>query len=670
MLLTNLSKDLVNGSLGVVKGFNQQRFPMVQFDGESSLVIEPTTLTVSDRNDPSKIVAKRTQLPLKLAWAITAHKSQGMTLPCVEVHCGNEFTSGQLYVSLSRAQESKGLSLVGFSNARFIPPPNIVVDFYTKLETDENIVLTELCCNNARVLHEVFENCDDIENVYLENGEPSDDEITEEDLAALDNVVAEYFEASSSNASDDTSFLDLDDILDGLECEDELAKPAIDFDYKLFLKSLKLPGNAKRPLVEGVNAVIDSLMSSEHFVAFQTFFNIQWNRVYEKVKECVLNHKDRQIERKNFVTLFGELHLLCVSDMVTKEFASVLQLDPNQLGRQHHCTITEVLTGINSAIISHIKEVSVPEEATTMAFNNIASLPAESRGKIRHCIGWAVSREREKLKKEFRRHVNAENPSMRSLTVKDFQKKQLICSLTWSTESAHRDSEFKETLSVTDARQFRNGGLTVVRDEVYLFALHLEEARVACLNMGALKNLKSSLIEVGLKELTSSEHLRNEWQKLFPADANIELVNELFEGLVSRYINMAGAQFLRDFRRETKLKKTEAHRKKILLRSQVQELKGAKISLEEVLADQSQGKGQSHTLLRAMLAKQPAIFKSRVYKKEELKMLLSLYGVAFNASSDKEKLSDLLVKCIREKTGFSPEVQSRQEGIYVFKINF
>lgn len=96
---------------------------------------------------------------------------------------------------------------------------------------------------------------------------------------------------------------------------------------------------------------------------------------------------------------------------------------------------------------------------------------------------------------------------MRSLTQKDFQKKQLISSLAWSSETAHRDSQFQETLTVTDARQFRNNGLTVVRDDVYLFALHLEEARVACLNMRALKNFKSDLIEVGLKELSSSENL-------------------------------------------------------------------------------------------------------------------------------------------------------------------
>jgi len=99
---------------------------------------------------------------------------------------------------------------------------------------------------------------------------------------------------------------------------------------------------------------------------------------------------------------------------------------------------------------------------------------------------------------------------------------------------------------VTDARQFRNCGLTVVCYDVYLFALHLEEARVACLNMRALKNFKSNLIEVGLKELNSSEPLKREWQQRFRSDANSSLVDELFLGVVSWYMNMAGAQFLRD----------------------------------------------------------------------------------------------------------------------------
>lgn len=239
--------------------------------------------------------------------------------------------------------------------------------------------------------------------------------------------------------------LDLDSILGCVDCSDDLAKPGDDFDLHLLLKSLKHPRNESRPLVEDVNAVIDLLASHKHYAALQTFFSIQWNRRYENIKKCVLSHKDRQIERKNFASLFGELHLLCASDIST-EFASVLCLETTEF-RRHNCTITDILSGTNSAIISKIKEVSDPEESPSMVFCSIADLPAESRGKIRHCIGWAVSRKREKIRKEFRRHVNAEDVKMRSFTKKDFQKKQLICSLTLSSETAHRDSQFHETVS-------------------------------------------------------------------------------------------------------------------------------------------------------------------------------------------------------------------------------
>ena len=99
---------------------------------------------------------------------------------------------------------------------------------------------------------------------------------------------------------------------------------------------------------------------------------------------------------------------------------------------------------------------------------------------------------------------------------------------------------------MTDSRQFRNNGLTVVRDEVYLFALHLKGARVACLNMRALKNCKSDLIEIGPKELSSSEYLKIQLRELFPADDNFELVDKMCFGVVSQNMNMAGAQFLSD----------------------------------------------------------------------------------------------------------------------------
>ena len=80
------------------------------------------------------------------------------------------------------------------------------MDFYSKLERDDSIILSELCCNNTKVFNEVFENPEDIENVYLENGEAEDNEFTEE-LLALDNFVSGYFKVSNSHDSKESCFL-------------------------------------------------------------------------------------------------------------------------------------------------------------------------------------------------------------------------------------------------------------------------------------------------------------------------------------------------------------------------------------------------------------------------------------------------------------------------------
>ena len=69
------------------------------------------------------------QYPLKLAYGITIHKSQGMTLENVVVDCNRIFEEGQAYVALSRVKKLEGLYLKGFS-ADKIKANQKVVDFY------------------------------------------------------------------------------------------------------------------------------------------------------------------------------------------------------------------------------------------------------------------------------------------------------------------------------------------------------------------------------------------------------------------------------------------------------------------------------------------------------------------------------------------------------------
>ena len=76
-------------------------------------------------------VASRSQIPLNLAWALSIHKSQGMTLTNVEMSIDKVFAEGQAYVALSRVVSLAGLRIVGALPPLSAMRPNPrVVEFY------------------------------------------------------------------------------------------------------------------------------------------------------------------------------------------------------------------------------------------------------------------------------------------------------------------------------------------------------------------------------------------------------------------------------------------------------------------------------------------------------------------------------------------------------------
>ncbi|MDO8444293.1 MAG: AAA family ATPase, partial [bacterium] len=97
----NMAKGYVNGTTGRVVGFNDDDFPVIEiFSSKKKVTAEPEKWKVEDG---AQIVAWIAQIPLRLAWAITVHKSQGMTLEYVEIDLSRAFTYSLGYVALSRA---------------------------------------------------------------------------------------------------------------------------------------------------------------------------------------------------------------------------------------------------------------------------------------------------------------------------------------------------------------------------------------------------------------------------------------------------------------------------------------------------------------------------------------------------------------------------------------
>lgn len=180
MLIKNLDESLVNGSLGKVIGFSDektfdvtstedygsdedamakakrklaafsnneestagsQKYPVVQFmatDGTQRVILcQPEDWKVELPN--GEVQAKRTQLPLILAWALSIHKAQGQTLERVKVNLGRVFEKGQAYVALSRATSQQGLQVLGFDKWRVMAHPRVIA-FYNKLYSAEEAV--------------------------------------------------------------------------------------------------------------------------------------------------------------------------------------------------------------------------------------------------------------------------------------------------------------------------------------------------------------------------------------------------------------------------------------------------------------------------------------------------------------------------------------------------
>ncbi|XP_008137349.2 ATP-dependent DNA helicase PIF1 [Eptesicus fuscus] len=141
MLVKNLavSQGLVNGARGVVVGFETEGrgLPQVRFLCGVTEVIRAERWTVQTTGGR---LLSRQQLPLQLAWAMSIHKSQGMTLDCVEISLGRVFASGQAYVALSRARSLQGLRVLDFDPMVVRCDPR-VLRFYASLRRGSGLGL-------------------------------------------------------------------------------------------------------------------------------------------------------------------------------------------------------------------------------------------------------------------------------------------------------------------------------------------------------------------------------------------------------------------------------------------------------------------------------------------------------------------------------------------------
>ncbi|MDQ2973161.1 MAG: AAA family ATPase [bacterium] len=131
-----------NGTQGMIVDTNDEDWPIVKLHSNSrKITVTPYSWKLQDGD---KIRAEVSQIPLRLAWAITIHKSQGMTLDAAIIDLSKAFTPGMGYVALSRLKSIDGLHLRGINRQALMLHDAIhEVDEHFRSTSDELAITTE-----------------------------------------------------------------------------------------------------------------------------------------------------------------------------------------------------------------------------------------------------------------------------------------------------------------------------------------------------------------------------------------------------------------------------------------------------------------------------------------------------------------------------------------------
>ncbi len=121
----NPKEGYVNGSIGKVFKFQKgSGDPIIKLLSGRQVIPESAVWKLEDGQEKQKTGIA--QLPLRLAWAITVHKSQGMSLDAASVDLSKTFEFGQGYVAISRVRSLAGLSLKGINEKVFAMHPKVI----------------------------------------------------------------------------------------------------------------------------------------------------------------------------------------------------------------------------------------------------------------------------------------------------------------------------------------------------------------------------------------------------------------------------------------------------------------------------------------------------------------------------------------------------------------
>lgn len=507
MLLWNKSDTLVNGTQGEFVGVRGDDV-IVDFNGEGQVLVKRETWTnISRMGD---VVGNRSQFPLALMWAITCHKSQGLTLPSAVVHCTKEFVPGLMYVALSRVKSSEHLKVVDFSPNQLLRQLSKCLDVCAQ---HTNVMEEDLKCCRKKALSEEFLKIDD--GFKLPNEEGSGHEGSEVESESTENLVKSYFEREEP----DEIAIDLQTVyfIISDEASNDFCKiPPPTFSVTNILEKMKVKNPLSEFAIENNRVVEDIITSNPHK---DIIGMILWSRACTIIlEESLLNFSEVKLSTSAWLNDFKELYMLITQ---SASFMRDMEMffDAKPLNSVQSAIGAFLMMGVYKDVAKCVADKV--ERATVndpLAFD-VKAMPSEGLGKIRHIGAWAIRKVVSDQKRYVRSNMMSTNEQTRLSVLKRLKLASLLEEhVIANFEALSASTQYPETLAVSEDRQFRNRGLSHIEDLAFEFFLEAEATRVSCLNDHKLALYGEHLVSQTESEMKGDRRIRQKWLDCFPVE--------------------------------------------------------------------------------------------------------------------------------------------------------
>ena len=508
MLISNKSDQLRNGSIGVFEKVTNEAL-LVSFEGVG--VVEVKRETWVKRDHAGVAVGSVRQFPLIPAYAVTCHKSQGLTLPAAVIHCSNEYVPGLIYVAVSRVKSIDCVQLLNFNANQLLPPSNVIQLCSTNNIKEPCTDLT--CCSQQECLDE---KCFAVTDRFSEHDDANDDQLYFP-INMFDGLVSSCFEESDNpDKQVPVELIEIYEHLDDVNSNNALPSPECVRKLKEFLVHEKQDQPLSSFFLEQ-NAAIEGLLKEENDTKLNALISIIWNHVFKLIGDHVVQNADDivfNLGRQHFTDAVAGLHEFFIGTDFSSYVNAIFVCEQPSIAQR--TVIIQLSKHIFEEFLKHLlKIVQQNQERSEVAFK-VDDMSGVGRSKVRYVGGWAIF----KILANYKRYIKVNMFSLNPATLSTVCMKQECCDLLEQNilipfARLEHNSQYPETLQVTEGRQYRERGLLHITDNAYQFFIILEQKRVELLNINRLHQENEEMVSKTITVLEKDAYVRRYWLDCF-----------------------------------------------------------------------------------------------------------------------------------------------------------